>query len=557
MNRRNFIQTTGLSLASILISDILLASGKQEGQLINYPDAVTAMVNDKVVELTGRGKQQWVYQDLVVNLKNNGKVILVEIQAPKVDLYLVSLSWKTPVKETSLILNDHWERTYGDVSWHKSKGSEQLPWYFIEHNGNTTNGFGVKTGAATFCYWQINEGNLSLTMDTRSGGNAVQLGDRKLVAAEIVTIKNIPGASAFSTARKFTRLMCDKVRMPHQPVYGINDWYYSYGNNSEKLIEAHTRLMAPMTEGLTNRPFSVIDAGWFTAAPGSTDVSGFGDNMSEPNEKFGDMRRMATTIKNIGMRPGIWTRPLCASYKDGNNLLLPLIKGRTKQEPVLDPSIPENIERVKDYFKLYNQWGYELVKFDYTSYDIFGKWGFQMTKDASMTAPGWNMNDRSKTNAEIILQLYKAIREAAGKTYIIGCNTISHLSAGLFELNRTGDDTSGNEWERTRKMGVNTLAFRSVQQGNFYSADGDCVGLTNKVPWAKNKQWMELLAKSGTPLFISAQPEATGPEQKAFIKECFHLASQQLPVGEPLDWMENQFPKKWKLNGEIVEFNWD
>jgi alpha-galactosidase len=178
-------------------------------------------------------------------------------------------------------------------------------------------------------------------------------------------------------------------------------------------------------------------------------------------------------------------------------------------------------------------------------------------KDAAMTAPGWNMNDRSKTNAEIILQLYKAIREAAGKTYIIGCNTISHLSAGLFELNRIGDDTSGNEWERTRKMGVNTLAFRTIQQGNFYAADGDCVGLTNKIPWSKNKQWMELLAKSGTPLFISAQPEATGSEQKAFIKECFRLASQQLPVAEPLDWMENQFPKKWKLNGKTVEFNWD
>jgi alpha-galactosidase len=555
LNRRNFIQTTGLSLASILTSDIALALGEQQ-QLINYPDAVSVMINDKMVQLTGRGKQQWVYQDLMVNIKNTGKTILIEIQAPKVDLYSVSLSWKTPVKETSLILNDHWERTYGDISWHQSKAAEILPWYFIEHNGTNTNGFGIKTGAAAFCFWQIGKDNLSLTMDTRSGGNGVQLGDRKLVAAEIVTIKNNFGASAFETARKFTRLMCDKARMPHQPVYGINDWYYSYGNNSEKLIEEHTRLMAPMAEGLSNRPFSVIDAGWFTAAPGTTDVSGFGDNMSEPNAKFSDMGKMAATIKTIGMRPGIWTRPLCASHKDSSNLLLPLIKGRTKQEPVLDPSIPENIERVKDYFKLYNQWGYELVKFDYTTYDIFGKWGFQMMKDAAMTAPGWNMNDRSKTNAEIILQLYKAIRGSAGKTYIIGCNTISHLSAGLFELNRIGDDTSGNEWERTRKMGVNTLAFRSVQQGNFYAADGDCVGLTKKIPWAKNKQWMELLAKSGTPLFISAQPEATGTEQKAFIKECFRIASLQLPVAEPLDWMENPFPTKWKLNGKAVEFNW-
>jgi alpha-galactosidase len=81
--------------------------------------------------------------------------------------------------------------------------------------------------------------------------------------------------------------------------------------------------------------------------------------------------------------------------------------------------------------------------------------------------------------------------------------------------------------------------------------------LTPKVPWEKNKQWMDLLAQSGTPLFISAQPEATRTEQKAFIKECFALASHELPVGEPLGWMENPFPTRWKLNGKTVEFNCD
>ena len=106
-------------------------------------------------------------------------------------------------------------------------------------------------------------------------------------------------------------------------------------------------------------------------------------------------------------------------------------------------------------------------------------------------------------------------------------------------------------------MGVNTLAFRGIQQGSFYAADGDCVGLTNKVPWEKNKQWMELVAKSGTPLFISAQPDATGTAQKETIKKCFQLAAQNLPVGEPLDWLENAFPKKWKLNGKIEVFDWD
>jgi alpha-galactosidase len=257
------------------------------------------------------------------------------------------------------------------------------------------------------------------------------------------------------------------------------------------------------------------------------------------------------------MRPAIWTRPLCGSEKDPKSLMLPMINGRDEYAPILDPTIGENLERVKSYFKQYNDWSYEMVKIDFTTFDILGKWGFQMLKDRAMSFPGWSMHDNSKTNAEIILNLYRIMREAAGETYLIGCNTISHLSAGIFELNRIGDDTSGNEWARTRKMGVNTLAFRGVQHGTFYAADGDCVGLTSKVPWEKNKQWMELVAKSGTPLFISAQPEATGTEQKVKIRDCFRLASSNLPLGEPLDWTENAFPEKWKLDGKVVNFNWD
>src|ERR1019366_8843163 len=125
------------------------------------------------------------------------------------------------------------------------------------------------------------------------------------------------------------------------------------------------------------------------------------------------------------------------------------------------PTISENIEWIKGLWNTYHQWGFEMVKHDYTTFDIFGRWGFQM--EDGLTVPGWQFNDNTKTNAEIILNLYKSIREAAGSIYLIGCNTMSHLSAGIFELNRIGDDTSGKDWERTRKMGVNTLGFRMVQ----------------------------------------------------------------------------------------------
>ncbi|MBN2814075.1 MAG: hypothetical protein JXQ80_08355 [Bacteroidales bacterium] len=556
MNRRSFIRTTGASLGTILIGNKLLAiEANQQGRQLNYPDQLFATLNEQKVTLTKSGENTWIYNNLTVKVSEKNEVL---IQAPKEILCDVTLKWNATVAHSSGIMNDHWERTYGDVSWHKVNTAEILPWYFMEvTDKNEVNGFGVKTGAASFCHWEISETGLSLVLDTRSGGNGVQLGTRTLNAAWIVTYKS-EGTSLFGALREFLKLMCDNARIPEKPVYGINDWYFSYGSNTEKLILEHTQMMAPMAEGIENRPFSVIDAGWFQNPPNSPNDCCFGDNMHTPDANFGDMGNLAQKIRTIGMRPGIWTRPLCASHKDPANLLLPAIKGRNpEKQPILDPTIPEVIEQVKSYFRLYNDWTYEMVKVDFTSYDIFGKWGFEMFADRKITEYGWRMNNNTKTNAEIVLDLYKAIRESAGKTYIIGCNTFSHLSAGMFELNRIGDDTSGNDWERTRKMGVNTLAFRGAHQGIFYAADGDCVGLTPKVPWDKNKQWMELLAKSGTPLFISAQPEATGTEQKAFIKECFTLASKALPVGEPMDWLENAFPVKWKLNGKTVTFNWD
>ncbi len=563
MKRRNFIQTTGISLASIIVGTnpghaVHVVTGRDLSlQLINFPDEVSAVVNNETVKLVGKNNQIWTHKDLTVFLKEKSKSISVAVQALNISLSSVTLFWKTPIESASNILNDQWERTYGDISWHKQNATEILPWYFMEHNEKGTNGFGIKTGAASFCFWQLSQGKLSLTLDMRSGGNGVQLGDRKLEAAEIVTIKSKAHETPFQTTRRFTKLMCNAARMPKKPVYGINDWYFSYGNNSEKLILEHTALMSPFAEGLDNRPFSVIDAGWFKSPPNLPNDCCFGDDMKTPNSKFGDMSKLAEKIRKLGLRPGIWTRPLCASYRDDNNLLLPYIKGRTEKNPILDPTLSENLERLKNYFKLYNDWGYEMVKFDFTIYDILGKWGFEMLRDKTMTESNWRMNDISKTNAEIILNLYKTIRTAAGATYIISCNTISHLCAGIFELNRIGDDTSGQEWERTRKMGVNTLAFRSLQHGTFYACDGDCLGLTTKISWARNKQWLELVAKSGTPLFISAQAEAVGPEQKIAIKEAFKLASQNLPVAEPLDWMENSFPKKWKLNGRIENFDWN
>lgn len=555
MNRRNFINISGVSIAGLIINTSSAFANLPPQYLLSLPDEIWINSGGQLTALFSTDKLKWTNKDVEVTLQQEALLLKVYVQSPTVSLDNIQLKWKYSSDSTAKYLGDHWERTYGDVSWQGMDANYKMPWYFMQYDGKNTNCFGVQTGTRSICFWQIKSNTIQLTLDTSSGGVGVKLGQRKLHAASIITTKSIEGERPFTTGKRFCKMMCSNPRLPKQPVYGINDWYFAYGNNSSELILQHTALLADLATDINNRPFSVIDAGWAKYSPLLPGDCCWQDDYSRPNDKFKDMGKLAIDVKELGMRPALWTRPLCAAHDDKATLLLPSIEGRNDpKKPVLDPSIEENIERVKRNIALYSQWGYEMVKHDFSTYDILGKWGFEMKE--TITPAGWRFYDNSKTTAEIILHLYTSIREAAGSMYLIGCNTISHLSAGLFEVNRIGDDTSGNEWERTRKMGVNTLAFRGIQHNNFYAVDADCVGLTNKVAWAKNKQWMQLLAQSGTPLLISAQPDAVGAEQKAFIKKCFTSSAKILPVGEPLDWMETPVPARWKLDGKVVDFDW-
>jgi alpha-galactosidase len=570
VQRRKFLQVSGLSAASFLFTRIDPNSGNQM-KVIRFPDAVSVRCIGEWISLAG-SNEIWKHEDIQVKFQLNGEVLSLLVDAPRRELEFIKCSWKQPYLATSKFLGDQWERSYGDLNWETPSFispspaptatapapppvAKRSPWYLLISDGVLTQAYGVKTGANSFCSWQISPDALELFLDTNSGGSGVLLGERTLHAADIITTESLNGENAWHTDIRFCKMMCPNPRLPAKPVYGINDWYFAYGNNSRDLILNHTRTMANLVNNPSNPPFSVIDMGWSVKPAKTEDEYCWGDDFTRGNDKFGDMNVIASEITALGMRPGIWTRPLLANAKDKPSALIPIRSDQKDlKERYLDPTIPENLQRIGNTISLYESWGFHLVKHDYTSYDFFGRWGLEMGE--TMTVPGWHFQDRSITNAEIILFLYKTIRAGSLDMYLIGCNTFSHLSAGIFELNRIGDDTSGNEWSRTLKMGVNTLGFRLPQHNTFYAADGDCVGLTTRIPWEKNKQWLRLLAESSAPLFISAQPEALGEEQKKYIREAFKAAAKVQPLAEPLDWMTNPRPEQWILNGERVTFYW-
>ncbi len=521
--------------------------------ILRAPDAVAVYTETQRVALTGTGTR-WVGASMEVvtepRTSPQGAELPVTLTAPHAAVLRIGLRWKGAVPQAWKFLGDHWERSYGDLEWRGIVPHRLMPWYFLASDGQLTEGCGVKTGCASIACWQVDPAGITLWLDVANGGAGVDLGERKLEAATVVTHASAAGQSPLAAARALCLRMCQKPRLPDAPVYGGNNWYYTYGNNlSAEALLRDSDLMAALAPAGPNRPFMVLDMGWEPSPEGAGPTD-------RGNYKFPDMPGMVTEIKQRGVRPGVWIRPLLSvASLDASWLLKGPQAGGGVKPPfvVLDPSVPAALEYVEQRVRGLSDWGFDLIKHDFSTFDLTGRWGFQMGPE--LTVAGWHFADRGRTTAEVVRGLYQAIRRGAGKAQLIGCNTIGHLGAGLFEMQRIGDDTSGREWPRSRKMGVNTLAFRLSQHNTFFAADADCVPVTQAIPWNLTRQWLDLVTRSGTALFVSADPAVLGQRERGALKAAFALAARPQHGLEPLDWMSNSAPEHWG-GGGTADYHW-
>ena len=153
--------------------------------------------------------------------------------------------------------------------------------------------------------------------------------------------------------------------------------------------------------------------------------------------------------------------------------------------------------------------------------------------------------------------MYLAMREAAGEDVLLmGCNTFGHLAAGIVDIQRAVDDTSGLDFERTKKYGVNTLAFRMAQHKTFFFVDADCVGITNAISWEKKQAMARYTCKKRTPLFESIADYVEFGKIRQELTEAFKKASENDVVSKPLDWMESATPRIWESVYGKDEYAW-
>jgi alpha-galactosidase len=506
--------------------------------IVRVPDEVTAFTRfDRTLpagmDSLTRQNERWAGKQVVVESKLERDVLVLTLEAPSTPVAAVHVRWGEKIDTEIKLLGDAWERSYGELGWRSVIPERVMPWYFATFDQSLCHGYGVRTDARALCFWQLDAQGVSLWLNVTNGGNGVELGDRKLTMATVVAHRG--GEDAVDSVAVLCRALCAQKSRTRTPIYGANDWNYSYGDSTAETILRDTEFIAGLSPTGGVRPFSVIDGGWSNGTPG-----------------WPDMQKLAHGIKQTTVRPGIWIRPLEAPRDAATALLLPDGRfGERKdraRELAYDPTVPEAREKIAAKLRQAAGWGYEMVKHDFSTYDLLGQWGFEMGPQP--TVPGWSLHDRSQTNAEVVAGLYALIRETAANDVVIdGCNTFGHLGQGVFDMQRIGDDTSGRQWERTRRMGVNTLSFRLPQNGTFFTVDPDMVGVTDAIPWELNRQWLDVLARSGAATIVAVAPSRRGPEQRAALKEAFQIAAAGGTGAKPVDWMETSVAEKWTVPG--------
>ena len=456
------------------------------------------------------------------------------------------VSFDLPVGSDWKVLARTGEGLGAYCAWIAVGEGKTVPWYALLHDGKRTYGFGVKVQPRAMCAWRVEPGKVDLLLDLRAGGQPLELGERMLEACTVVRCVSAPGESAYATGRRLCSLMCPKPRLLKEPMIGFNDWYAAYGRNTATNFLADAAFVVSLCKGVAVQPYVVMDDGWQKFSPPEVERitgrfdSGYGP-WEESSRAFGmDMKTFCAKIAALGARPGLWYRPLCMEGK------------------MCDPSDPAVLERIRADLQRFKEWGFKFVKIDYLTFDWCGHFkGFDTAGRLIRDKRQWK--DTKRTTAETITGLYRTMREAAGDDMVIlGCNAVNHLCAGLFEASRVGPDTSGKNWEQTKRNGVGAVAFKGIENGTLFAADPDCAGLASAgaIPWKKNRQWIDLLSRSGMPFFISWRRSLADEGVRGALAVAFKRAAQTRSTAEAQDWFLTATPVRWMTADGLRTYDW-
>ena len=458
--------------------------------------------------------------DVKYEYEVNDGVARVTVYPSGFPVKYLKLRFRGELSFVDKVYGDTWERSgkEAELEWRSISRSRMMPWFCYLVGDGQMMCYGVKTGANCFASWVIDAHGVTLFLNLTNGAGGTDLKE-PIVACELVELLGEKNEDAYKVASRFSAMLCDKPKLPREPIFGVNNWYWAYGKISYESVMEETDHLMRMCKGTRHRPYMIIDDGWQLNRTYGEGYYIGGPWL--PNERFSDMAKTAEDIHKKGAKAGIWFRPL---------LTLGDVPEEAKLQAfpsggvLLDPSHPYTLERVRKDAATLRGWGYDLIKHDFSTMDFFGaapltayKCSYELYKRQKQPF------DKTKTNAMIIKELYKAIQDGAGETDVIACNAIGHLCAGIHTIYRTGDDTSGRSFEWTVRNGLNTT-MRLPLNDTLYRADPDCAAFTETVDASFNLDFLEMCALTGMTTLASVTPGILNDSEMKRINEIFRIA---------------------------------
>lgn len=520
--------------------------------LLREPDSVLFQYEDSGIRFEEPDGKEESNAKINYKVKSNyGEITLLPSDKP---VKRIKLRWRGDMSDAQLVLGDAFERNYSysfgfDLYgfWHAPIPEMKMPWYFHVYDGEKLNSFGVKTGPDAICYFQCDERGITLWLDVRNFRGGVSLKE-PLVVAKVVCLEGNEGEDPLVTARNFCSIMCDNPVLPKSPIFGVNNWYWAYGNISHDSVMVETDQLMDMCADAVAKPFMILDDGWQSGRFKNEEGNVYnGGPWTTSTPAFPSMRDTAMAIREKGAIPGLWFRPLLAYGDLPSEIVSPY-----QNHPVgtmLDATHPEVLNMTYNSVKTMVDWGFGLIKHDFTTYDTIGLFDTLADGDA-------HFYDRSITNCTMLKNLFKTIQRAAGDNEVIGCNAANHLVAGIHSSQRSGHDTSGNSFEISRIAGAASF-IRLPQNNTFFSVDPDCAAFTHRVPIDINLDFLEACANSGLVTLASVTPGILKGKDLSRIRAIYKTASLGGIDAVPNKWVGNNVPSKFTAkNGEKFEYDW-
>jgi alpha-galactosidase len=215
----------------------------------------------------------------------------------------------------------------------------------------------------------------------------------------------------------------------------------------------------------------------------------------ETNAKFPHGHRWLTErIHDAGFQAGLWLAPFAVGAGSGIPVAHPEWLLQTPHgEPIVLDERPawggrvyglDPAQRpVRDYLRdlarhVVSEWGYDLLKLDHLDYGAAG-------------AP----SERRLSPAEACRAGLRALREGAGRAFVLGCDAPLQHAAGLVDGMRIAPDVD-TSFARLQPAAGN-VALRSHLHGSAWLNDPGCIVVREPLTTEEARTWATVVALSG------------------------------------------------------------